>query len=85
MIGEALMAKEAKARGIAVERSSRRRWREGAASDRKAVDTVYEQYKAQLRGQTREQAGPRSRGSCASATAGSAARPSVASFSTRPG
>jgi len=59
LIGDALMAKEAKARSISVDELVK------AEVDAKvtppvkeAVDTLYEQYKSQLRGQTREQAGP---------------------------
>lgn len=59
MIGEALMAKEAKARGISVEALVKKEVDEKVPPPTKeGVDTVYEQYKAQLRGQTREQAGP---------------------------
>jgi protein-disulfide isomerase len=59
LIGEALMAKEAKARGIAVDELVKKEVQEKVPPPTKeAVDTVYEQYKTQLRGQTREQAGP---------------------------
>ena len=59
LIGDALMAKEAKARGITVEALVKLEVEDKVAPPAKeAVDTVYEQYKAQLRGQTREQAGP---------------------------
>jgi hypothetical protein len=79
------MAKEAKARGISVDDLLKKEVDEKVKPPTKeAVDVVFEQYKAQLRGQTREQAGPRSRSSCTSGTRGCAARPSDASFSTRP-
>jgi protein-disulfide isomerase len=59
LIGEALMAKEATARGISVEELLKKEVEDKVAPPTKeAVDTIYEQYKAQLRGQTREQAGP---------------------------
>ena len=59
LIGEALMANEAKARGISVEELLKKEVDDKiAAPTKEAVDTLYEQYKAQLRGQTREQAGP---------------------------
>jgi protein-disulfide isomerase len=59
IIGDALMAKEAKARGISVDELVKKEVDEKvAAPTKEAVDTVYEQYKAQLRGQTREQATP---------------------------
>jgi protein-disulfide isomerase len=59
LIGDALMAKEAKARGVSVEVLVKKEVDEKvAAPTKEAMDAVYEQYKAQLRGQTREQAGP---------------------------
>jgi protein-disulfide isomerase len=59
MIGDALLAQEAKARGIAVDDLVKKEVEDKvAAPTKEAVDTLYEQYKAQLRGQTREQAGP---------------------------
>jgi protein-disulfide isomerase len=59
MIGDALMAKEAKARGLSVDALVKAEVDAKVNSPAKeAVDTLYEQYKAQLRGQTREQAGP---------------------------
>jgi protein-disulfide isomerase len=59
LIGDALKAKEAKARGVSVEELVKKEVDEKVvAPTKEAVDTVYEQYKAQLRGQTREQAGP---------------------------
>jgi len=59
LIGDALMAKEAKARGISVDDLLKKEVDEKVKPPTKeAVDVVFEQYKAQLRGQTREQAGP---------------------------
>jgi protein-disulfide isomerase len=59
LIGDALVAKEAKARGISVDDLVKKEVDDKVPPPAKeAVDTVYEQYKAQLRGQTREQAGP---------------------------
>jgi protein-disulfide isomerase len=59
LIGDALTAKEAKARGISVEDLVKKEVDDKVpVPTKEAVDTVYEQYKAQLRGQTREQAGP---------------------------
>jgi protein-disulfide isomerase len=59
LIGDALMAQEAKTRGISVDDLVKKEVDEKVPPPTKeAVDTLYEQYKAQLRGQTREQAGP---------------------------
>ena len=59
MIGDALLAQEAKVRGITVDDLVKKEVEDKvAAPTKEAVDTLYEQYKAQLRGQTREQAGP---------------------------
>jgi protein-disulfide isomerase len=59
LVGEALEAKEAKARGVTVEELVKKEVDEKVPPPAKeAVDILYEQYKAQLRGQTREQAGP---------------------------
>jgi protein-disulfide isomerase len=59
MVAEALEAKEAKARGLSPADLIQKEVADKVvAPTKEAVDVVYEQYKARLGGQTREQAGP---------------------------
>jgi protein-disulfide isomerase len=59
LIGDALLAKEARARGISVDDLVKKEVDDKVPPPHpETIDVLYAQYKTQLRGQTREQAGP---------------------------